>query len=108
MVTLGINLGSFSLGKPREKLPKSIPLVTIFFLIGSPWQILYIRVSKCHATVLSCIRAVNSSFAIYDADLSDPGPSHNAIYLFVFSKYCITTSCSQLFNFTVSINLAAL
>ena len=41
MVTLGMDLGSFSLGKPREKLPKSIPLVTICLLIGIPLPILF-------------------------------------------------------------------
>ena len=42
MVTLRLNLGSFSLSKLCEKLPKSIPLVTIFLFIGTPWWILYI------------------------------------------------------------------
>ena len=41
MVTLGMDLGSFSEDKPCEKVPKSIPLVTIFLLKGEPWQILY-------------------------------------------------------------------
>ena len=33
MVTLGMDLG---------KLLKSVPLVTIFLIIGEPWHILYI------------------------------------------------------------------
>ena len=41
MVTLGMNVGSFSLSKPRGKLSKSLPLVTIFLLIGELWRILY-------------------------------------------------------------------
>ena len=41
MATLGMDLGSFSLGKSHETLPKSIVLVAIF-LIGSPLLILYI------------------------------------------------------------------
>ena len=44
MVTLGMDLGSFSLGKHHEKLSKSTPLVTIFLHIGSPWHIIYIHV----------------------------------------------------------------
>ena len=50
MVTRGMGLGSFSLGKPRAKLSKSIPLVTIFRLIGSPWWILYFLVYKISRT----------------------------------------------------------
>ena len=42
MVTLGMDLCSFALSKPRAKLHKSIPLVTIFLLIGNPWWILYV------------------------------------------------------------------
>ena len=35
-----MDLSSFSLGKACEKLPKSIPMVTIFLLIGMPWWML--------------------------------------------------------------------
>ena len=42
MVTFGMDLSSLSLRKPHEKLPKSISLVTIFLLIGSPCRILYV------------------------------------------------------------------
>ena len=41
MLTLGMDLCSLSLGKPREKLHKFISRVIIFLLIGKPWSILY-------------------------------------------------------------------
>ena len=43
----------FSLSKPREKLPKSIPIVTILILIGNPWQILYILPDILQVTLLN-------------------------------------------------------
>ena len=44
-----VDLGSFSLGKPHEKLPKSIPRVTNFLHIeshGESWWIFNAAVSK--------------------------------------------------------------
>ena len=52
MVTLGMDLGSFSLGKPLEKLPESIPLMTPFLLIGQPWRIIYVC-SEMYGRLLS-------------------------------------------------------
>ena len=40
MVTLGMDFGSFSQGLPSEKMPKSIPRVTILLLIDTSWWIL--------------------------------------------------------------------
>ena len=44
MVTLRVDFCRFALGKPNAKQHKSIPLVTIVLLIGSPWQILHVQV----------------------------------------------------------------
>ena len=51
MVTLRMDLCYFAFGKPRARQHKSIPLVTIFLLIGSAWRILYIY-QDCQYSVM--------------------------------------------------------
>ena len=50
IVTLRMDLGSFSLSMPHEKLHKYIPLVTIFHLIGEPLWILYLPINNSIAS----------------------------------------------------------
>ena len=57
MATLGMDLWCVSLGKPCANQHKSIPLVTIFLLKGSPWRILYIlyiQTANGHVSQLLC------------------------------------------------------
>ena len=47
MVTLGMALCCFVIGKPCAKHHKSIPVVTIFLLTSERWRILYSPCDMC-------------------------------------------------------------
>ena len=61
MVTLGMDLYCFALGKPCAKQHKSILLVTIVVLIGSPWWILYVSHAQSWKTMLIVHVTYNNS-----------------------------------------------